>query len=133
VSELSGRFSNKLGLKNCGALIGLVHDLGKAIEEFQNYIRSAERLTDPDEDEWVDAHSKKDKVDHSTAGVQIVHRNLSTKGTRGSNCRSSLTVVYRFTPFWNDRLSFPRRERYFHAKDEQNGGGGSYQRGVVET
>jgi len=36
VSELAGRFAEKVGLMECGELIGLLHDLGKASEEFQN-------------------------------------------------------------------------------------------------
>jgi CRISPR-associated endonuclease/helicase Cas3 len=42
VSELAGLFASKMGLKECGELIGLLHDVGKASEEFQNYIHSAE-------------------------------------------------------------------------------------------
>jgi len=83
VSDLAGRFADKVGLKECGELIGLLHDLGKASGEFQNYMGSAEGLIDPDEDEYADAQGKKGKVDHSSAGSQVVYRNLSGKGAEG--------------------------------------------------
>jgi len=35
VSELAGLFAEKIGLKECGALIGLLHDFGKASKEFE--------------------------------------------------------------------------------------------------
>jgi len=83
VSELAGRFAGKIGLKEIGEVIGLLHDLGKASKEFQVYIGSAEGLIDPDKDEYVDAQGKKGKVDHSSAGSQVVYRNLSGKGAEG--------------------------------------------------
>jgi len=51
VAALSGEFAAKIGLENPGKLIGLLHDLGKASREFDQYIRSAVGLIDPDEDE----------------------------------------------------------------------------------
>jgi len=59
VSEFTGRFAEKVGLTECGELIGLLHDLGKARKEFQAYIGSAEGLIDPDGDDFVDARAKK--------------------------------------------------------------------------
>lgn len=52
VSELTSRRSSKFGAGKLGAVIGLLHDIGKYSEEFQ------QRLS-----------GKKAKVDHSTAGA----------------------------------------------------------------
>ena len=46
VSELAGDFASKIGLRESGELLGLLHDLGKASKEFQNYIKSANDLID---------------------------------------------------------------------------------------
>ncbi len=41
VSKLAGQFTDKIGLKEIGQIAGLLHDVGKASQEFQNYIGSA--------------------------------------------------------------------------------------------
>jgi CRISPR-associated endonuclease/helicase Cas3 len=73
----------KIGLPNQGELMGLLHDLGKYSAEFQSYIRSAVGLINPDEDEYVDAEARKGKIDHSTAGAQLIYRHLSSRGKFG--------------------------------------------------
>lgn len=78
-ANLSGMFAKKIGLQEHGELVGLLHDIGKASIEFQNYIASAEGLINPDEDEYVDANNKKGKVDHSSAGAQVIHKYLFNK------------------------------------------------------
>lgn len=80
VSSLAGQFAEKVGLKETGEVLGLLHDLGKASKEFQNYICSAVGLIDPDQDEYVDVISKKGKVDHSSAGAQLIYNSLYNKG-----------------------------------------------------
>ncbi|GAB6175072.1 hypothetical protein JCM15765_45500 [Paradesulfitobacterium aromaticivorans] len=64
-SALAGKFASKIGLGKHGELIGLLHDLGKASFEFDQYIRSATGLIDPDEDNCIDVKDKKGKIDHS--------------------------------------------------------------------
>src|SRR3972149_4986551 len=81
VSKKTGEFASKIGLKEQGEIIGLLHDIGKASQEFQRYIKSAVGLINSDEDDYVDAAGLKGKVDHSTAGAQWIHRNLADKGT----------------------------------------------------
>jgi len=83
VSSFAGQFAKKIGLKDLGNLIGMLHDLGKASKEFDTYIKSAVGLIDPDQDEYVDAAERKGKVDHSSAGAQTIFRKLSDKGTEG--------------------------------------------------
>ena len=77
---MAGRFASKIGLGKHGELLGLLHDLGKATSEFDLYIRSATGLIDPDEDDYVDATEKKGKIDHSSAGAQVIYRYFSDKG-----------------------------------------------------
>src|SRR4030043_2187909 len=80
VSKKTGEFASKVGLKEQGEIIGLLHDLGKASQEFVQYIKSAVGLINPDEDDYVDAAGLKGKVDHSTAGAQLVYRKLAPNG-----------------------------------------------------
>lgn len=83
VSEIAKSLAAKIGLSKQGELIGLLHDLGKYSKEFQDYIGSAIGLINPDEDDFVDAHGLKGKVDHSTAGAQFVWEELSKQGGVG--------------------------------------------------
>lgn len=55
VANLTGIFSSKIGLQKLGELVGLLHDVGKASFEFQQYISSATGLINSDEDDYVDA------------------------------------------------------------------------------
>jgi CRISPR-associated endonuclease/helicase Cas3 len=85
VSHLARDFAKKIGLAEQGELIGLLHDLGKYSEEFQNYLKSAVELLNPDEDEeFVDAKGLKGKVDHSTAGAQLIWQEFSSSGQMGA-------------------------------------------------
>lgn len=79
VSGIAKSLAAKIGLQEQGELIGLLHDLGKYSKEFQDYLKSAVGLIDQDEDDYVDAKSKKGKVDHSSAGAQLVWKELSTR------------------------------------------------------
>lgn len=83
VSNIAKSLAAKIGLKEQGELIGLLHDMGKYSDEFQSYLKSAVGLTDQDEDDYVDAKSQKGKVDHSTAGAQFIWKELSTRGKMG--------------------------------------------------
>jgi CRISPR-associated endonuclease/helicase Cas3 len=83
VAETARSFAAKIRLQDQGELIGLLHDLGKYSKEFQTYFRSAVGLINPDEDDFVDARGLKGKVDHSTAGAQLVWEELSKRGQLG--------------------------------------------------
>lgn len=81
VSKIAGSFAEKIGLKEYGEILGLLHDLGKASEKFQGYIRSKQGIISPDEEGYVDA--ERGEIDHSTAGAQLVYQKLVTKGHEG--------------------------------------------------
>ena len=57
-----------------------MHDLGKASDKFQKYLLSGEGLIAPDEDGYVDHKAMKGKIDHSTAGAQVIYNHLWNKG-----------------------------------------------------
>jgi CRISPR-associated endonuclease/helicase Cas3 len=57
VAETTGEFAFKIGLEEQGKLIGLLHDIGKYSEAFQEYILSG---------------SSENKPDHSSAGAQWI-------------------------------------------------------------
>lgn len=92
-SLLAGKFASKIGLKEHGELLGLVHDLGKASVEFYQYIKSATGTLDTDADEYINAEDKKGKIDHSTAGAQLLYRNLSVKGLEGFRTAQILSLI----------------------------------------
>ncbi|MDD4910734.1 MAG: CRISPR-associated helicase Cas3' [Sideroxydans sp.] len=84
VANLSCLYAKKLNLEDQGELIGLLHDLGKYSQAFQTYIKSAVGLLNQDEDEeFVDAAGLKGKIDHSTAGAQLIWQELSKQGQLG--------------------------------------------------
>src|SRR5713226_5936561 len=83
VANIAKSLAAKIGLKEQGELVGLLHDLGKYSNEFQAYLQSAVGLINPDEDDFVDARGLKGKVDHSTAGAQLVWEELSKQGEMG--------------------------------------------------
>ena len=81
VSQLAAELAGKFGLLTHGALLGLLHDLGKYSAAFQAYIQSATNLLNQDEDEdFVDAAGLKGKIDHSTSGAQLIWRELAPQG-----------------------------------------------------
>src|SRR5216683_2502986 len=78
VSAISARLGAKIGMTRAGELIGLMHDIGKYSEAFQQYLREA---ADTVEMEMEPKESMKGRVDHSTAGAQLVWSNLTQGGT----------------------------------------------------
>ena len=67
-------------------MLGLLHDLGKYSQEFQDYLKSASGLIDQDADDFVDARRARGRIDHSTAGAQRIWRMLSRGGSPESSC-----------------------------------------------
>lgn len=84
VARMSCLYAKKLNMEDQGELIGLLHDLGKYSDGFQSYIKSAVGLLNQDEDEeFVNATNLKGKIDHSTAGAQMIWQQLSKQGQLG--------------------------------------------------
>src|SRR5271157_2702637 len=83
VSSAAALRAEKIGLGSLGALAGLLHDLGKYSQKFQQYLCSAVGLLEQDEDGYVDAARMKGKIDHSTAGAQVLWETLSKQGPMG--------------------------------------------------
>jgi CRISPR-associated endonuclease/helicase Cas3 len=74
-AKLASDFTEKIGLPMIGELTGLLHDFGKYSNAFQSYIKSAEGIIEPDDEEYVESRSMKGKIDHSTAGAQYIWKN----------------------------------------------------------
>ena len=72
VADCASTFASAIHLPLCGQLLGLLHDLGKYSDEFQQYICSAIGLIDPGVAGYVDYTRLKGKIDHSSAGAQFV-------------------------------------------------------------
>ncbi len=76
VAKWAAQFMQKIGLSEIGELIGLLHDLGKYSQIFQNYIKSATNLINQDEDDYINVENNKGKIDHSSAGAQYIWNKL---------------------------------------------------------
>ena len=63
VSEMAEEYGSKIGLGKVCKLIGVIHDLGKETNKFDNYIRLNDK-------------SLKGTIDHSTAGARLIHNNF---------------------------------------------------------
>ena len=71
VACLARSHAAKLDLPLAGTLLGLLHDLGKSSDAFQEYLCSfhADSAVEPQDE-------LRGKIDHSTAGAQCIVRNL---------------------------------------------------------
>lgn len=84
VSLISRCLAEKIGVPDIGELLGLLHDLGKYSQKFQEYIKSATGMLNPDiDDEYVDAAALRGKIDHSSAGAQWIWGNFRRYGPQG--------------------------------------------------
>jgi len=92
VGEKTKNFAAKIGMSEQGELIGLLHDFGKYSQQFQNYIKSATGELHPDEDdEFVNHHALKGKIDHSTAGAQYLWQGF--KSTKAGQVLSKILAL----------------------------------------
>jgi CRISPR-associated endonuclease Cas3-HD len=74
VSLAARRHSDKIGLGPAGAMIGLLHDLGKYSTAFQQYLRRVALTEDTEQPD-----SERGKIDHSTAGAQRIWQSLKPR------------------------------------------------------
>ena len=68
VSDQAGKFGQNVGLEKTCRLIGLAHDIGKNTDEFRDYLKHATGLI-----EELSFQVKGSKLDHATAGAQILY------------------------------------------------------------
>ncbi|MBM3179736.1 MAG: CRISPR-associated helicase Cas3' [Chloroflexi bacterium] len=90
-SQLAEGFVAKVGLPEIGKVLGLLHDFGKASQEYQNYLRTQEGLINPDEDNYSTA--KRGEVDHSTAGAQLIYEKFAHHGQEGKILAQFLSLA----------------------------------------
>jgi len=83
VADIAKTLAAKINVPEAGELIGLLHDFGKYSASFQNYIQSGTGLLNDMDADYVDAVAQKGKVDHSTAGAQLIWEALSKYGKNG--------------------------------------------------
>ena len=80
VAAYCGRAAEAAGLRRCGTVTGLLHDLGKYSQSFQDYIRSkydeADQLDEP-------SSGSKKRVNHSAAGAQFLRELHDSRLTPG--------------------------------------------------
>ena len=89
---IAGKLAAKVNLHDAGKILGWLHDLGKGSIEFQNYIRSANELIDPDADSYVDVENKRGEIDHSSAGAQLVFEKLINQNQEGKIAAQILSL-----------------------------------------
>lgn len=65
-AELCEQFAGELGVTYVGRVLGLLHDLGKASQDFNDYIMG------------IGDHSR-GEIDHSTAGAQYLREHVDSK------------------------------------------------------
>ena len=93
VSEIASELAEKIGSREAGALLGLMHDFGKYSSEFQNYIKSAKGEINPDEDDYIDTKGMKGKIDHSSAGAQWIWHELKDEPLGGASLCAQILAL----------------------------------------
>ena len=73
--KIADCFTSEIGLYSVGETLGLLHDLGKASKEFNEYLLAVTELPSTSHE-----NLKKGTIDHSTAGAQFIN-----KATRSKN------------------------------------------------
>lgn len=70
-AELSGKFAASAGMEKTGYILGLLHDVGKYGQGFQQYIRQDDSFTEQ-ENAGEENNIGRGSIDHSTAGAQYI-------------------------------------------------------------
>ena len=92
-AELAERFASKIGLGEQGKIVGLLHDIGKASIEFLNYIKSANQMINSDEYDFLDPQANKGRIDHSSAGAQLIYEYFKGKEVNKMQASQVLSLV----------------------------------------
>jgi CRISPR-associated endonuclease/helicase Cas3 len=71
-SILARENTSKIGVPLFGEVSGLSHDLGKFVVQFKQYLESSVGLILPSDPRYMIPEEWKGKIDHSTAGAQIL-------------------------------------------------------------
>ena len=79
VSKISSNIGKKIGIENIMILVSMLHDLGKADRNFQNYISNV----------------TKKKVNHSSAGGKYLFECV-TKIIKENTSISNNTIIYKY-------------------------------------
>lgn len=88
VSTRTGKFACKFDLEATGRLLGLIHDLGKVTVEFQQYIMRAQEIIGD-----ATSGARSDKLDHSTAGAQVLYESFRRPDGRTTLTADILSLV----------------------------------------
>lgn len=87
-AEIAKNLAEKIGLPQCGELVGLLHDFGKYSHAFQEYIikcieydKQTSSISNLDEDEEIEGKPRRGSVDHSTAGAQFLYGLFNRAGS----------------------------------------------------
>ena len=104
VSRGTQSHADKIGIGPAGAAIGLLHDLGKYSNAFQQYLRRMALSQDTEQPD-----PERGRIDHSTAGAQLIWHSLKPVGTR--NHRGNAGNLRRVQSFRIDRWRCSPRAR----------------------
>ncbi len=86
VATLAAKFAEPFGSPETARLLGLVHDIGKATKEFQEYLEVSNGIDDEEESNTDKPHSRKHGPDHSTHGAQWLDKNIKGVGRLLAYC-----------------------------------------------
>ncbi len=75
VAQLAAEFASKFSSSDWAWNAGLLHDLGKVADEFQNYLRRENNIDDPEYD-----GVGKNKINHSSAGAMLAEEQHNQAG-----------------------------------------------------
>lgn len=88
-ADIAGEITGRIGCGEIGKLVGVLHDLGKYTDLFNQYIQSETGLIKSDDDDFFKIQGNQ-KIDHASAGAQKVYEIL---GKNSMSAIVSLMVI----------------------------------------